>query len=138
MEYYVIERQSISQFFSELEQSGITCYQISLMTGVPISEVKRIKDEKICHDEKSRGLMNLIVNLRMDQNIDLQLLLKQTVHILITFRCMKEETICRYLNISESELNLIVTDYQKASIKSIIGILRLERTLSLINTFNEI
>lgn len=138
MEYYVIERQSIPRIFSELKESGISCKQISLMTGMPIKEVISIKDGKRGFDKNNNELVKLVVNLRMDQDIDYQLLLKETVQILVTIRCMNIEMICHYLNISESELHLIVTDYQKANLQSIIAVLRLERTLSIINSINTI
>ena len=94
------------------------------------------KEEKRSDNPDANNLAVLAMNLWTDRKTDIQQYLRETVHLLLTVRCLNKEMVCKYLQISEDELRLIVTDYHRADIDSILKLVRLERTLSLINIIN--
>ena len=94
------------------------------------------KEEKRSDNPDANNLAVLAMNLWTDRKTDIQQYLRETVHLLLTVRCLNTEMVCKYLQISEDELRLIVTDYHRADIDSILKLVRLERTLSLINIIN--
>ena len=133
---YIIEKISMPVVFDELKQSGITVEQLSKMTGISVTDINLIKEEKRSSNPNADNLAVLAMNLWTDKKTDIQQYLRETVHMLLTIRCLKKDMICKYLQISEDELRLIVTDYHRTDIDSILKLVRLERTLSLINIIN--
>lgn len=133
---YIFERISMPVVFDELKQSGITAEQLSKMTGISVKDINLIEEEKRSSNPDANNLAVLAMNLWTDRKTDIQQYLRETVHMLLTVRCLKKDMICKYLQISEDELRLIVTDYHHADIDSILKLVRLERTLSLINIIN--
>ncbi len=136
MSDYIAEIISMPVVFDELKQSGITVEQLSKMTGISVTDINLIKEEKRSSNPNADNLAVLAMNLWTDKKTDIQQYLRETVHMLLTIRCLKKDMICKYLQISEDELRLIVTDYHRTDIDSILKLVRLERTLSLINIIN--
>lgn len=133
---YIVEKISMPVVFDELDQSGITIDQLSKMTGISVTDINLIKEEKRSDNPDANNLAVLAMNLWADKKTDIQQYLRETVHLLLTLRCMKKEMVCKYLQISEDELRLIVTDYHRVDINSLLKVVRLERTLSLISSIN--
>ena len=133
---YIVEKISMPVVFDELDQSGITIDQLSKMTGISVTDINLIKEEKRSDNPDANNLAVLAMNLWADKKTDIQQYLRETVHLLLTLRYMKKEMVCKYLQISEDELRLIVTDYHRADINSLLKVVRLERTLSLISSIN--
>lgn len=136
MSDYIAEIISMPIVFDELKQSGITVEQLSKMTGISVTDINLIKEEKRSDNPDANNLAVVVMNLWADKKTDIQQYLRETVHLLLNVRCLNKEMVCKYLEISEDELHLIVTDYHRADINSLLKVVRLERTLSIINIIN--